>query len=89
MHNRSLIEIVREVADVMPEEHKSTFESLYTSVSYAAPEAQGMWYNRLLCIFNDIIPNPITKEWMVKPVSALTKLSEQEVREKYYKKTKE
>lgn len=88
MKDRTVGQIVDEVMEAIPEEHKHNFAQAMDDLTYAAPEVINSWFNdKFLRTFNFIIPHPPVEDWHFAAVAALARKTIKEVREEF--KTKE
>ena len=88
--DRTVGQIVDEVMNAIPDEHKHYFDKVMNDLLYTAPEVINNWFNgKFLRRFNEVIPPLLTEEWHFTAVAALTRKSLEEVREQFGKTAKE
>jgi len=84
MKDRSVGEIVDQVLNAIPDEHKHYFDKVLDDLLYTAPEVINNWFNeRFLRTFNNAVPNPPIDEWHFNAVAALTRKTVEQVREEF------
>lgn len=78
---RTIEDVARRLADVVPEEQAGRFEATISSSYYTAPEAMAGVWRELSSIVNDIVgPPPLRHDWQISAVAILTESSEDDVR---------
>lgn len=84
MRNRTAIEIVNEVMEVIPEEHEYHFDKIMGDLRYTAPELVNNWFNnKFIPTFNRVIPYPPVEDWHFRAISALTRKTLDQVYQEY------
>lgn len=86
MKDRTVGQIVEEVMNAIPQEHKHNFDKVMDDLLYTAPEIINNWFNdKFLRKFNEVIPYPPVDDWHYNAVAALTRKSVEEVRQQQLK----
>ena len=84
MKDRTVGEIVAQVMQSIPQEHKHYFDKVMDDLTYTAPEVINNWFNdKFLPAFNRVIPYPPIDDWHFNAVAALTRQSVEEVRQRF------
>lgn len=83
---RYVAEVAEEIAEVVPDEHKSEFKRLARNFKYVAPECQAGCWAALTHGIGRIVPSMPKKlehDWQVKAVSLLTNKPEDFIRKNF------
>jgi len=83
MQDRTIGQIVGQVMNAVPAEHKHLFDKIMEDLLYTAPEAMGYWFDKFQRTFNYVIPNPPAEDWHFQAIAALTRQSVEDVKSQF------